>query len=243
MALTIIESFSRKFKKWSLPTKIFVVFGFFGLVFGAFQASPQIIGTAHFFKKLIVGDPPIDAPLKQQIDSALIEMDENIDCLASYNALRDADVPWTLCKPKSKYMKSLSKQFSVMGSRDLLGESDRIHQDWMAVLKSYEKISKIRTHKHFLLFEKNSELTLRDTLFLTTFLKYFYSHYYSDARACFEIENLSKSKQCKGFADAELEQIAQYNVLTAKWNEWPARATRIEGIEDVTIEDWLGSMD
>lgn len=236
----VIKEFRRKWKTWATPTKISLSLAALAVFFGVFQASPQLFDTMHWLKGKFQGDPPITAPLPQQIQGALVEMQDNIDCLSSYNSLRSGDVYWTICRPRSVYMKSLSRQFSVLMSHDQYDESENIYDDWVSVIDSYDALSKIDTHDELLEYERNSPLTLRDTLFLTAFFKYYYEKYYFDASKSEIRKNMSQ--ECRDNRSG-IEASLAYNSLTEKWDDWPARRTIIADEKVKTIGDWHGLID
>jgi hypothetical protein len=226
-----------------MPTQVSILIAIVAVIIGLIQIVPIIVSGAKVLHEKVVGEPPIDKPLKEQLNGALLEMDENLECLVTYNDLRTTSPDWALCRPKYRFMKSLTKQFSVLSSRDYYFDSSAAYPYWTKLIHSYEELSKIKVQSDFLNHEKNAELTLRDTLYLTAFFKYYYEKYFYEMRHCYEENAEANLQECENLNLVEEARIKKYDYQIARWKEWPARATIIEGERADKVHDWLFHMD
>jgi hypothetical protein len=234
----VTTSLRRKWASWSLPTKVAVVTG----LLAAVPVLPMVWEGIQTLRERIDGPPSLTMPINSQVKAALGELDDNVDCLQSLKQLNQSELGWTKCQAKSTYLTSLSKQFSALTARDRFYESDRIYDALTKLIAAYAEINSVENSSEFAEFQKNSPLQLRDVLFLTVFLRYYYERFDLVDSSCYDISGKTNDS-CQKKIDQSEYETSHFDDLTLQWENMPARYIMIGDQIAKTVGDWHSCID
>lgn len=202
------------------------------------------IGTeaTNWGNEQLFGPSPLELPLRDLHSGMLVELEFNLDCLKSFDRLRHSDEKLELCKLKTRYIESWFSNVAVHTSRDFYSSSEATHSDWKKLKNYYSQIQKVSNNTEFVELERKSEITLRDALFMTGYIRYFYNNYFS----------VSLPKEC-GFADKTPECLKHEERLFGEfpawkeqiesWDHMPSRYIVDDGKKVDFYTDWLSLVD
>jgi hypothetical protein len=236
------KTFRQKWANWTTPTKVTVVGAVLGLVFAAIQVLPIVISGIGFLNEKVHGPPPITASTEVQLEKALVELDDNIDCLQSLRAFYDRELGWSKCQLRSTYLRSLSRQFSSLTARDHFRESERIYDAFLKLLEAYDEINAIDDRSDFIKFERNSSLQLRDVHFISIFLRYYYERFNIGDSGCYDNRGRI-SNRCQKIFDNNDQTTTRFDDLTLQWESMPAKYIKIGDQIAKTVGDWHSCID
>lgn len=237
------HTWKRTWSAWSRATRLTAI----GIVFGLFLGSIQLIQitdvSLDWIQQKIYGPRPLDLPLRQIHAGMMEELEFNIDCLESYRVFTVDESSDATCKPRHRYLDTWFSEIAAVSSRDYYSKSENTEQDWKLVKSYYEAISKIEDTNSFARFELKSELTLRDALFLTGYIRYFYKNFYEkplpDRCQVFP----KPPPNCKGEFERLFGDLPAWNQEIQRWDDLPAKRIAVFGKPPEDYATWLGYND
>ncbi len=228
--------------KWSRANKLAAISAAVAIFLGCIQAVQMGYGVYVWIEQKLGGQPLLSIPLKKIHAGMIEELEYNIDCLNSFNVLRFGDVSYKMCKIKTLYTDNWFYHISVLKTRDYYSESLYTESDWEDVKSFYRELENVRQKSDFIEIERRSQITLRDALFLTGYVRYFYKNFFekSMSEKCSEQafeENLSGD--CKRQHDRLFGDAQAWQEQIEGWDGMPAKRT-VDDVKPVrNYGDWL----
>jgi hypothetical protein len=222
------KSWRATWRRWS-PFQKFAAIGLaIGTPLAFFQLTQMIWQAATWGQEKIYGLPPLELPLKQIHAGMLEEIEYNLDCLKSFDRLRSADVDFELCEPKRKYIESWFANIAALTSRDFYSSSEYTKEEWEMLKIYYLELKSVKSHKNFIDLEARSDLTLRDALFLTGYIRYFYTNYFEEPmpEECGLRDN---SPECLKSENRLFGDTRKWHDQIDGWGNMPAKYTVDDG--------------
>jgi hypothetical protein len=212
------------------------------LLIGTVQIAQFAVGAGVWLFQKINGPPPLNLPLRNIHAGMLHELEYNIDCLRSYEHYRYDVRPFDNCKPITRYTDTWFSHLAVVSARDDHSLSENTLEDWQVAKRYYKTLFEVDDKASFLKLESTSPVTLRDALFLTGYIRFYYKNYYQRPlpKHCLPIEPMPP--ECR----------PDYNRLYGEMEAWqeqidswagPSRYTVRDGRPVETYVDWLGYHD
>jgi hypothetical protein len=238
-----MASWKTTWKKWSRFNRLAAIAGMVAIMLGVVRTGQMVAGVFSWLKEWAYGPPPVDMPLPKILDNALEEIEYNIDCLESFDRIRESDVDYPLCRPKKRYLESLFYHLSVLTSRDYYSDSTATFRNWKSVLEYYSNLENVKSSRDFRDLESGSPITLRDALFMTGYIRFFYRDFYKEIEdeGCMSFRN--NEPRCEPVLAALANTRKKDEEQIARWDHMPAKATIDEGKPVRSYVDWLSLSD
>jgi hypothetical protein len=242
MTKTTVE----KWRSWTLPTKLSLIFAAIASIFAAIAAAPQIKAGWVASVSAIYGPPLLDLPLRQLHAGMLEEIEYNIDCLSSFDALRYGEVTYELCEFKTIFTDSWFNNIAILKVRDYYSESLYTESDWENVKSFLNKIQDVRSKVDFLKIEKKSKITTRDALFLIGYVRYFYKNFYETklSESCsVQAFEQKLTGNCKEHYERLYGDDQAWQEQIESWSNMPSKYVVDEGKPVERYVEWLSLHD
>jgi hypothetical protein len=233
-------------RKWSLINRIGAIAAIITIPLGIVQGGQLLLSGYNRTREAIYGPAPLTLPLRTIHKGMLEEIEYNLDCLESYWNLGDVPPQYPMCEPRKEYIESWFYHISAITSRDYYSDSTDLMHDWNLV-KSYQAgLAKIRTRKQLEEFEKQTQLNLRDALFLTGYMRYFYKNFYEKKLDddCQDSSFDGKfTPACKADYMRLYGDMKEWQEQVDGWDGMPAKYALDEGKPVGDYPAWLGLSD
>ena len=237
------NNWRQTWNSWSRVNRLTAIGVIFGLFLGTIQTVQLADAGFDWAQEKIYGPKPLDLPLRQIHVGMMEELEFNIDCLESYQVFNVDDSSSATCKPRHRYLDTWFSEIAAISSRDYYSKSQNTEMDWKSLRHYYDDISKIKDKYSFDRLDSKSELTLRDALFLTGYIRYFYKNFYEKPLPdrCQAFPKLPPN--CKAEFERLFGDLPAWNQEIQRWNDLPAKRIAVFGKPPEDYATWLGYND
>jgi hypothetical protein len=241
--------FSRFFviwRKWSLINKFAAVAAIITIASGLVQIVQWCALGYIIVSESINGAPPLSLPLKVIHKGMLEEIEYNIDCIESYRTLSNEPPEYEMCKTRERYIDSWFYHISAITSRDYYSDSTALLRDWRNIKELHAGLSRVSTEQELRDLESKSKLTLRDALFLTGYMRYFFVNFYEkkfDQECTDEAFSEKLSPRCKAEFMRLFGDMGDWQEQVDRWDGMSAKYALDQGKPVEDYPTWLALND